>query len=104
MAERTLRWGILSTADIGAEKVIPGMRKAARSEVVAIASRDGGRARGRRGPSSASRRAHGSYEALLADPDVDAVYIPLPEPPARRVDDRRGRGPASTSCARSRWP
>lgn len=73
----TLRWGILSTADIATEKVIPGMRKAARCEVVAIGSRDGARAR-----AVADRlgieRAHGSYEALLADPDVDAVYIPLP--------------------------
>ena len=73
----TLRWGILSTADIGVRKVIPGMRKAARSEVVAIASRDGEQAR-----AVADRlgipTAHASYEALLADPGVDAVYIPLP--------------------------
>jgi predicted dehydrogenase len=72
-----LRWGILSTADIADKKVIPGMRKAARSRVVAIGSRDLERAR-----AVAARhgieRAHGSYEALLADPDVDAVYIPVP--------------------------
>jgi predicted dehydrogenase len=73
----TLRWGILSTADIGLRKVIPGIRAAARCEVVAIASRDETAAR-----AAADRlaipTAHGSYEALLADPDVDAVYIPLP--------------------------
>ncbi len=73
----TLRWGVLSTASIATEKVIPGLQRAARSEVVAIASRDGARAR-----VVADRlgipRAHGSYEALLGDPDVDAVYIPLP--------------------------
>jgi len=73
----TLRWGVLSTADIGVRKVIPGIRKAARCEVVAIASRDGEQAR-----DVADRlgipTAHGAYEALLADPDVDAVYIPLP--------------------------
>ncbi|HEX7345274.1 MAG TPA: Gfo/Idh/MocA family oxidoreductase [Candidatus Limnocylindrales bacterium] len=73
----TLRWGILSTADIGVRKVIPGIRRAARCEVVAIASRDGAAAR-----AAADRldiaTAHGSYDALLADPDVDAVYIPLP--------------------------
>ncbi|MFL5686141.1 MAG: Gfo/Idh/MocA family protein [Chloroflexota bacterium] len=73
----TVRWGILSTADIAVRKVIPGMRKAARSEVVAIASRDGDQAR-----AAAARlgipTAHPSYEALLSDPDVDAVYIPLP--------------------------
>ena len=72
-----LRWGVLSTANIADEKVIPGMRKSARSRVVAIGSRDAVRARAfaeRHG----IERVHGSYEALLADPDVDAVYIPLP--------------------------
>jgi predicted dehydrogenase len=73
----TLRWGILSTANIATEKVIPGMRRAARNEVVAIASRDAGTAR-RVADSLGIPRAHGSYEALLADADVDAIYIPLP--------------------------
>ena len=72
-----VRWGILSTADIAVRKVIPGIRRAARCELVAIASRDGELAR-----ATAERlgipRAHASYDALLADPDVDAVYIPLP--------------------------
>jgi predicted dehydrogenase len=73
----SVRWGILSTADIGVRKVIPGILKAARCEVAAIASRDAETA-----GSVAARlgipKAHGSYEALLADPDIDAVYIPLP--------------------------
>jgi predicted dehydrogenase len=73
----TLRWGILSTANIGTKKVIPGIQGATRCEVVAIGSRDARLAR-----TVADRlgieRAHGSYEALLADPNVDAVYIPLP--------------------------
>ena len=73
----TLRWGILSTANIATEKVIPGIRRAARNEIVAIASRDGETAR-RVADRLSIPRAHGSYEALLADPDVDAVYIPLP--------------------------
>ena len=87
----TLRWGILSTADIAPKKVIPGIRRrpAARS------SRSP-RATARTARAVAAElgipRAHGSYEALLADPDVDAVYIPLPEPPPRRVDDRRRPG------------
>jgi predicted dehydrogenase len=79
-AERTmanLRWGILSTADIGRKKVIPGLQKAARCEVVAIASRDAGQAR-LVADELGIPTAHGTYEALLADPDVDAVYIPLP--------------------------
>jgi predicted dehydrogenase len=72
-----LRFGILSTADIAITKVIPGMRRSALGEVVAIASRDGARAAAV-ARDLAIPRAHGSYEALLADPDVDAVYIPLP--------------------------
>ena len=73
----TVRWGVLSTARIATGKVIPGFRRAARAEVVAIASRDAATAR-----SVAAElgipRAYGSYEGLLADPEVDAVYIPLP--------------------------
>ena len=72
-----LRWGILSTADIALAKVIPGMRRAERCEVLAIASRDADRARAA-AQTHRIPRAYGSYEALLADPDVDAVYIPLP--------------------------
>jgi len=72
-----VRWGVLSTAKIGVEKVIPAMQAGRYARVEAIASRDPSRARevaGRLGIS----RAYGSYEELLADPEVDAVYIPLP--------------------------
>jgi predicted dehydrogenase len=72
-----VRWGILSTARIAREKVIPGIRKAARCRVVSIASRSGERASAVAGELEVPT-AHDSYEALLADPDVDAVYIPLP--------------------------
>jgi predicted dehydrogenase len=72
-----LRWGILSTANIARTKVVPGMLKAERCEVVAVGSRDEGAA-GRFAEELGLQRAHGSYEALLADPDLDAVYIPLP--------------------------
>jgi predicted dehydrogenase len=72
-----LRWGILSTADIARRKVVPGMRKAARCEITAIASRDEATVR-RVAAELEIPRAHASYEALLADPEVDAVYIPLP--------------------------
>ncbi len=72
-----VRWGVLSTARIATEKVIPGLRRSTRGELVAIASRDAATAR-----AVADRleipRAHGSYDALLADPEVDALYIPLP--------------------------
>ncbi len=72
-----LRMGILSTADIAITKVIPGMQKAPRLKVVAIASRDPVAA-GRVADQLGIERSHGTYEALLADPEVDAVYIPLP--------------------------
>jgi len=79
VADRRLRWGVLSTAGIAREKWIPGVRRAPeqRGEVVAIASRDEAVARAVAAELEIPR-AHGSYEALLADPDVDAVYIPLP--------------------------
>ncbi|HSF85864.1 MAG TPA: Gfo/Idh/MocA family oxidoreductase [Acidimicrobiia bacterium] len=72
-----LRFGVLSTADIGMEKVTPAIAAADNCDVIAIASRDGDRAQ------EAARklgipRAYGSYAGLLDDPDVDAVYIPLP--------------------------
>lgn len=72
-----IRWGVLSTAKIGTEKVIPAMQKCRHGEVVAIASRS------REAAEAAAKRlgiprAHGSYEALLADENVDAIYNPLP--------------------------
>jgi predicted dehydrogenase len=72
-----LRWGILSTANIAVEKVIPGMRSATRAEILGIASRDEGRAEAT-ARQLGIPRSYGSYEALLADPDIDAVYVPLP--------------------------
>lgn len=72
-----IRWGVLSTARIATGKVIPGFRRAERAEVVAIASRDAATAAAVAGAMGIPR-AHGSYRALLDDPDVEAVYIPLP--------------------------
>ena len=77
MNGRVVRWGILSTANIGVRKVIPATQKAERCEVVAIASRDGERA-ARTAAELGIPRAHEGYESLLSDPEVDAVYIPLP--------------------------
>jgi predicted dehydrogenase len=72
-----VRWGVLSTAKIGLDKVIPAMQRGANCEIVAIASRDLGRAQ-----AAAQRlgipKAFGSYEQLLADPQVEAIYNPLP--------------------------
>ena len=72
-----IRWGVLSTAAIGTKKVIPGMQRSKRGTVEAIASRDAERARGAAAELGIAK-AYGSYEELLADPDIDAVYNPLP--------------------------
>ena len=76
MSGRVLRWGVLSTANIN-RKVIPGTQRADLCEVVAIASRDRDPAE-RAAAEFGIPKAHGSYEELLADPEVDAVYNPLP--------------------------
>jgi predicted dehydrogenase len=74
---KKIRWGVLSTARIGVKKVIPGMQAGELCEVTAIASRDAATAR-----EAASElgipKAYGSYEELLADPEIDAIYNPLP--------------------------
>jgi xylose dehydrogenase (NAD/NADP) len=71
-----LRWGLVSTARIN-DAFIDGVGKSQTGEIVAVASRDGARARAY-ADAHGIRTAHGDYEALLADPDVDAVYISLP--------------------------
>jgi xylose dehydrogenase (NAD/NADP) len=71
-----VRWGILSTAKINGA-VIPGLQESPESELVAVASRDQDRADAY-AREHGIPRAHGSYEALLADPEIEAVYISLP--------------------------
>jgi predicted dehydrogenase len=72
-----VRWGVLGVAKIATEKVIPAMQRGRWCTVAAIGSRDGQKAR-----DAASAlgipKAYGSYEELLADPDIDAIYNPLP--------------------------
>ena len=77
MTQKQIRWGILGVAKIATEKVIPAMQRGQFSQVVGIASRTLEKA------TAAARKlglpkAYGSYEALIADPDIDAVYNPLP--------------------------
>jgi xylose dehydrogenase (NAD/NADP) len=72
----SVRWGLLSTARIN-RAVLAGARASDRVDVVAVASRERARAEAY-AREHGIERAHGSYEALLADPGVDAVYIPLP--------------------------
>jgi xylose dehydrogenase (NAD/NADP) len=76
MGVDAVRWGILSTARIN-ERVLKGAGKSDRVDVLAVASRDAARAEAY-AREKGIERAHGSYEALLADPDVEAVYISLP--------------------------
>ena len=71
-----VRWGILSTARIN-EAVLAGARQTDRAEVVAVASRDAARAENY-ARQHGIERAHGGYEALLEDADVEAVYVSLP--------------------------
>ncbi len=72
-----IRWGVLGVAKIATVKVIPAMQRGKVSEVTAIASRDAAKA------AQAARdlgipKSYGSYEELIADPDIDAIYNPLP--------------------------
>src|SRR5579863_450660 len=73
----TVRWGVLSTANIGLAKVLPAMQRGSYCTVAGIASRNVETAR-----AAAARlgipKAYGSYEEMLADPEIDAVYNPLP--------------------------
>ena len=72
-----VRWGIISTANIGTEQVIPGMLKSKQFEVRAIASRSLATAK-KTAKKLGIPIAYGSYEELLDDPEIDAVYNPLP--------------------------
>jgi predicted dehydrogenase len=72
-----LRFGVLSTAAIGTKKVIPAMQRGQHTTVTAIASRDLAKA-GDAASALGIPRAYGSYEELLAAPEIDAIYNPLP--------------------------
>ena len=75
--QKKIRWGVLSTAAIGLRKVIPGMQLGQFSTVDAIASRDLAKAQ-KAAADCGIARAYGSYEELLEDPEIDAIYNPLP--------------------------
>ena len=89
-----IRWGILSTAKIGREKVIPAIHKSRNGVVAAVASRDLERARAF-ADETGIPTAYGSYEELLADPNIDAIYNPLPN---------SGHAPWSIACAEAGKP
>jgi predicted dehydrogenase len=74
---KTVRWGVLGVSKFAMTKVIPAMKSCTGARITAIASRDAGRAQ-----AAASQigidKAYGSYEQMLADPDIDVIYNPLP--------------------------
>lgn len=74
---KTINWGILSTALIGTEHVIPAIQASPSSQVIGIASRNAERSK-----EAAAKlgipKAYGSYEQMLADPEIDVIYNPLP--------------------------
>src|ERR1039457_7097575 len=74
---RKIRWGVLSTAAIGLRKALPAMQRSQHCTVVAIASRDLAKAK-EAAAALGIPVAYGSYEELLADPNIDAIYNPLP--------------------------
>jgi len=74
---KPIRWGILSTAEIAAKQVVPAIDAAGNAEVVAVASRDFDKAKNF-ADNFGVPKAYGTYDALLADPEIDAIYNPLP--------------------------
>lgn len=76
MTDKKIRWGVISTANIGRKAVIPAIQASCNGEVVAVASRDP--AKGEAAAELGIPKTYGSYEALLDSDEIDAVYIPLP--------------------------
>jgi predicted dehydrogenase len=74
---KKLHWGILSTSNFTLTKIIPAFRKCKNAEFTAIASRELQKAQ-RVAAEQGIARAYGAYEELLADPDIDVIYNPLP--------------------------
>ncbi len=74
---KKIRWGVLGVANIAVKKVIPGMQKGERSEIFAIASRGAAKAR-EAAELLGIPKAYGSYQELLEDPEIEAIYNPLP--------------------------
>src|ERR1700761_528613 len=74
---KKVAWGVLGVANIAVKKVLPAMQRGEWCEIAAIASRDLKRAE-EAAKELGIKKAYGSYEELLADPDIDAIYNPLP--------------------------
>ncbi|HEX8247445.1 MAG TPA: Gfo/Idh/MocA family oxidoreductase, partial [Pyrinomonadaceae bacterium] len=74
---KKVRWGVLGAAKIALDKVIPAMQQGEWSEITALASRDAEKA-GRAARNLGIPKIYGSYEELLADSEIEAIYNPLP--------------------------
>ena len=98
-APRQIRWGVLGWARIARLSLIPALLRSAHARFAALASRDEAKLAEAR-QLYPGLRTHLGYEALLADPEVDAVYIPLPIPSTASGSSAPPL-PASTSSARS---
>ncbi len=93
-----VRWGVIgATSWVARAAVLPAMRESPRAELVAVASRDADAGR-RVAMATGARRAHSSYEAVLEDPDVEAVYIPLPNGLHRRWTERTAAAGRHVLC------
>ncbi|MDZ7724762.1 MAG: Gfo/Idh/MocA family oxidoreductase [candidate division KSB1 bacterium] len=88
---KKIRWGVLGTADIARKQVIPAMQNSTITQIQGIASRDLRKAQGAAQELDIPR-AFGSYEELLAFEEIDAVYIPLPNQSAYRMDSQELAG------------
>src|SRR6202040_2359823 len=74
---KKVAWGVLGVANIAMKKVLPAMQRGEWCQIAAIASRDAGKAK-KAAKSLGIPKAYGSYEDLLADPEIEAIYNPLP--------------------------
>ncbi|MGI0014627.1 MAG: Gfo/Idh/MocA family oxidoreductase, partial [Nitrososphaera sp.] len=72
---RKIRWGILSTARIGLQKVIPAMQQGKHCDIIAMASRNLAAAK-QAAAQLGIPKVYGAYEELLADPEIEAIYNP----------------------------
>ena len=87
---RKVKWGVIGVADIATGKVIPGMQRGELCDIAAIASRDISRAK-KAAKELGIAKAYGSYEELLADPEIEADLQPAAQRAARSLDRARAR-------------
>jgi hypothetical protein len=101
---KKIRWGVLSTARIGTETVIPAMQLGEYCTITAIASRQLEKAQAA-ARQLGIKKAYGSYEELLSDPDIDAVYIyPAPQSSACTLDHKCTEGRKTRFVRETHWP